>query len=156
MTVVRSQTRDVFQKNSMKAFGDSQIVLRTKRLAAQIIKGGACHTTNRPLDFDLAAQHRKRRRFFGLAALQVRPQQFKGGQTALGCGREPDLVARQTVETEILGPCGLHHHGLFAQNIDEGHEELAVDTVLVQVLWRAVRGNGQNHLLLEQGIEQTP
>ncbi len=138
----------------MESSGDRQIVLRSQRRPAQFGEARPRHAAHRPLHPHLTAQHRQGDRLLGLAPLEVRPQAFEPGPRRLIQRREPDRGSGHAVQTEVARPRRLHHLATLPQDVDEGRKELAVDAVLVEVLRRAVRGDGQHHPLLEQGVEQ--
>ena len=140
----------------MESFGHGQIVLRAQRPAAQFLEGRTRQRAGRALHRHLAAQHGQVRGRLGFAALKVRPQRLEALARIPVQRLEPDGRAGHAVAAPVLGACRLHYVAAGFQYVDKGREQLPVDAVLVEVVRRAVRGDGHHHLALEQRLEQPP
>jgi hypothetical protein len=63
-------------------------------------------------------------------------------------------MAAQTVEAEVGRALDGDHLHPRLQHVDEGHEQLAVEAVLVQLVRRPIGGRHHRHTQPEQPIEQ--
>ena len=81
------------------------------------------------------------------AIVQPGPQGLEGLPRLGVQRREVDLSTLQPVQAEVLGSVDAHHLHVHLKLGDERHEELAVEAVLVESVWRAVGGRHDHHAL---------
>ena len=152
--VVGAQDRDILEEQGVEAVGEGEVVVGPQRALAQVGKGGAGHAADRAGQPDLPAQHVESGLGLGLVAAQTLPQGVEPGPP-FGVGRGVPRRGRgEGVDAPVPRACDLDPLAAGLDKVDEGDEELAVDPVQIQVLRPAVRGDGQHHLVLEQGLEQ--
>ena len=134
--------------------GQRQIVRGPERAAAKVAElepedpaGGAGHGQVARSDLDVPRAGRAAVTEGVEGALQPR----------VGLRPQREVIDRQVAQPHqpvIDCPVQRHHIDLAEQELDERHEPIAIEAILVEAVGRPVRRRDHHHTLLEQGLEQ--
>ena len=140
----------------MELVRERQVVERAQRRLAKLREGEAGETHGGPRYQELAALHVELHRASGVAPRQVGPKLVHPGPR-LGAGRrEIERLAGHLLQPEIPRRHHLLDVHVPLDQLDEGHEQLAVEAVLVELAGMHVGGRHHDHPGLEQCLEQAP